>query len=471
MPASLEVKLVFNAGGKAVRKVRDGVSYLVANGVLITEGVHTGTSGPIFYSKEFIKKVSPKGNGRPIVRNHPTNDAGEYITANEDGVVEASGFGDLMNVGGDEKMKAQLWFEEERTKKLDKKVYNALKKGEPLEVSTGFMLITDDKPGEWKGQKYKSSAVDADFDHLAIVTNGKGACDNKKGCGANITANCGGDCQCEKCNNPTPITVNADSYNRIASALSEYVYKTFGYNHYVRDVYPKFFIYRDGNGDLFKRSYTVNDGGDVVIGKDEPMKVKWVTEYRTADSGKFVGNASQEVPVDKLKQHIDTLVANKDSGFTEEDREFLTKKGEPWVEARVKSLTGNNEPPKEKKKETPPPVIEKDDEPQTLEELVANTKGPLGKALQRLMKSDESRKEKLITAITANKSCKLNPEWLKDQEVEALEEIAQMAGVKSRKPAYNYAGADAGDVDEDELVNNEETEEPLSIKRPDFSKK
>lgn len=461
MPAKLETKLTFNTGGKAVRKSRDGKSYLVTNGVLITEGVHTGTSGPIFYSQEFIKKVAPKGNDRPVVRDHPVNDNGEYITANEDGVVESSGFGDLKNVTGDSKrMKAQLWFDEEKTKKLDKKVYNALKKGKPLEVSTGFMLITDDKAGEWNGQKYKASAVDADFDHLAIVTSGKGACDNGKGCGANITVNC------------TPITNNDTSFSRIASGISEYLYKTFGYNHYVREVYPKFFIYRDGNGDLFKRTYTVNDDGEISIGKDTPVKVKFVQEYRTADSGKFVGNSSQEVPVEKLKKHIDTLVANEASGFTEEDRDFLTKKGEAWVEARVKTLTGNTQAKEEpKKKEPPAAVVEKKDEPQTLEELVANTKGPLGRELQRLVKQTESRKEKLISAITANKSCKLNPEWLKEQDVEALEEIAQLAGVKTKQPAYNYAGADAGD--DDDLVNNEadEEEEPLEAKRPVFNKK
>lgn len=472
MPQVFETMLVFNVKGKADRRKRDGKTYLVANGVLINEGVHTGTTGPVLYTKEFIGKVSPKGNGKPIVLNHPRKN-GQYVTANTGDFLETSGLGDLSGVSADgTDMKSELWFDEERTKKIDRATYDKLDKGEPLEVSTGFVLNVEEKAGDFQGTPYKMVALDVDdaqggFDHLAVVTEGTGACSNRKGCGANLTANCG-DEACERCGGK-PVVGNDTSFSRIYGGLSDIVYKTLGYNHSIREVYPKFFVYRDGNGELFKKSYTVNADGDVSIGKDEPVKVRFVQEYRTDDGNKFVGNAStEEKKVSKLNEHITALVANKDSGFGEDDREYLTKKGEEWCAARVKGLTANAKPPEVPPKEVPV-VIEK--KQVSAQEYLTNNSLPpeIADILTEGLAARDSERDGLIKVITANKANIFNPEHLKTRPLAELRGMARLAGHGPLPQVVgNYAGAGAGVV-----VGNssEDEEEPLPVKRMDFTKK
>lgn len=390
MSTVFETKLVFNAKGKARRRLRHGRNHLVADAVLLKEGVHAGSAGPIYYPQEFIKKVSPKGKDRPILHNHPVIDSRPVLVVNNSDFITLTGLGELDALSGEAEMKAELWFDEERTRKISPALHQAVINGDTIEVSTGFGLTFDDTPGEWNGEKYVGTAVDAEFDHLAIVTNGKGACDIKKGCGCNVTVNC-------DCVQPETVTVTKAEYEQLLAKLQ-----------------------------------------------------------------------SKEIPVSKVTEYVNAIVANKDSGFVEEDREFLTKKGEEWLKARVDGLkpVQNADPPKKEEKPAPPMIEPK--KAVTLNEYIEQAPAEVRELLGESLTALQTEKETLVKTITANKMNTFGADWLKTLPMQQLRGMAQLSGHKQQhQPVANFAGAG--------VVTNgaadEYVEPPLDCKRMDFTKK
>jgi hypothetical protein len=64
--------------GSAIRHdSMEGRDYLVAPMVMITEGVHNGSGGSLYYSKEELEKTPESWNHKPVVvYNPPMNGIG-----------------------------------------------------------------------------------------------------------------------------------------------------------------------------------------------------------------------------------------------------------------------------------------------------------------------------------------------------------------------------------------------------------
>ena len=54
----------------------EGKPNIVAPMIMITEGVHNGSDGPIFYPAEELNKALPAWNHRPVVVYHPEENQG-----------------------------------------------------------------------------------------------------------------------------------------------------------------------------------------------------------------------------------------------------------------------------------------------------------------------------------------------------------------------------------------------------------
>jgi hypothetical protein len=178
------VRLTFNSGGATVRReTLHGRDYLVAPAVMMTEGVRNGNKGPIYYSDEFLAKSPSRWDHKPIVVYHPEKN-GKNVPANDPAVLNASGVGFLLKTKHTpKKWKTECWFDVERVKTVDRRVYNALTKNKPVELSTGLDLEVVEDEGEFGGQSYTMEAVDHDPDHLAILPDKKGACSLADGAG------------------------------------------------------------------------------------------------------------------------------------------------------------------------------------------------------------------------------------------------------------------------------------------------
>jgi hypothetical protein len=180
--------LVANLAGRTRRERWLGRDYVVAPLTLIVPGVLPGSKGPLYYPPDEVAREPDSWNHVPIVVYHPIFN-GSPTTARRPDVLEKQGVGYVFNAGYRGKLRAEGWFDIERTKAVDPRVLLALEKGEPFELSTG--LYTDNEPapggsvfnGASGPRPYTYIARNYRPDHLAVLPDRKGACSVADGCG------------------------------------------------------------------------------------------------------------------------------------------------------------------------------------------------------------------------------------------------------------------------------------------------
>ena len=87
----------------------NGAEHLVVPVVMMVEGVHSGSHGPIFHSIDELGRFTESWNGIPVTVNHREDAEGHFISANSPEVLERS-VGRIFNtcVEGD-KLKSEAW--------------------------------------------------------------------------------------------------------------------------------------------------------------------------------------------------------------------------------------------------------------------------------------------------------------------------------------------------------------------------
>ena len=182
--------LVFTLNGSPRFVVENGREFLVCSATLIVPGVLPGSRGPLLYLAKDVANNARKWNGVPIVLDHPTDPrTGEHVSANEKGVWERQGLGEVRNVRFDSKLRADCYFDIAKTKAVNPEIYKAIRSGAKLEVSTGLFTRGPEKEGVHNGRSYQGIAQHQDPDHLAVLSNAQGACSLREGCGLNVNAN------------------------------------------------------------------------------------------------------------------------------------------------------------------------------------------------------------------------------------------------------------------------------------------
>ena len=161
----------------------EGREYFVAPMVMLTEGVHNGSNGPLYYPPDELAKTPVVWNYKPIVVYHPQMN-GQSISACDKTIIESRKVGVIMNtryVGG--KLKAEAWLEKARLGEVDKRVLNAIQSNTVMEVSTGLFTDNQGPGGTWNNEKYVATARNYRPDHLAILPDQKGSCSIADGAG------------------------------------------------------------------------------------------------------------------------------------------------------------------------------------------------------------------------------------------------------------------------------------------------
>src|SRR5690606_35850763 len=67
---------------KIESKVIQNKEYWVVPVVMMVEGVHHGSKGPLLYSEEELADSASDWSGMPVVIGHPKDSKGKYISAN-----------------------------------------------------------------------------------------------------------------------------------------------------------------------------------------------------------------------------------------------------------------------------------------------------------------------------------------------------------------------------------------------------
>lgn len=156
----------------------EGVPHHVVEVVMLVEGVHNGSNGPIFYPAAEIRRSVPLWNGRPLVIYHSESFAGDPTTWNRQKV------GTVFNARFDGfHLIADAWVNSERALAVDPRLHQAIAARKTLEVSTGVAIDVAEGRGDFRGKSFIGVARDLIPDHLAILPDVVGACSVKDGCG------------------------------------------------------------------------------------------------------------------------------------------------------------------------------------------------------------------------------------------------------------------------------------------------
>jgi hypothetical protein len=344
-------RVVTNRIGVVRQETMQGEQYLVAPMVMLTEGVHNGSNGPLFYPGDELAKEPDAWNHVPIVVYHPEKD-GQGVSARQPEVLNERAVGIVLNSRYDGKLRSEAWLSMKRLAAVDVRVLQAVQNNQLMEVSTGVFTSNEAKPGEWNGEAYSAIARNYRPDHLAILPDQKGACSIADGAGllqlnrervdhvfdamgvtdATVVKEAEAKYQRDLSSAVARMAQNALSFDGVRQFLRTLIRDKLGIVEgidtpgpypYIEDVYDGFFIYELA-GKLFRLGYTRNDS-QVQLTDEEPEQVMRVSEYRKVADGAFVGNAEQFQPEGetmKKAQAIAVLIAN--GGYEESDRTMLS---------------------------------------------------------------------------------------------------------------------------------------------------
>lgn len=160
----------------------EGRDWLVVPTVMMVEGVHNGSDGPILYPADELAKLPVAWNHKPVVVYHPIVN-GQSTTACDPIELTTRKIGVMMNTSWDGKLKTESWLQPERIEQVDKRVGEALNKAEMMEVSIGVYMDLERTEGEWNGEAYAGIARNLVPDHLAVLPDLVGACSIADGAG------------------------------------------------------------------------------------------------------------------------------------------------------------------------------------------------------------------------------------------------------------------------------------------------
>ena len=339
-------------------------NHIVVPVIMMVEGVHAGSAGPLLHRKEDLGRFPASWDGIPVMIDHPQID-GYNVSANIPEVLENS-VGRVFNTKmTGEKLRAEIWFDEQKLIAIAPTVCAMIQEGKTLEVSVG--VFTDEEEGEGaylntntnEEETYKAIAKNHRPDHLAVLPNDRGACSVKDGCGIRVNkANSGVTVkpkedvmnrevlltmrQIAQEQLMSTITDNKQGFQELIGKVSDAVSAMDGDEEYnwVAEVYDDAVIYQkrvkdngEGSG-WFQQTYQINATGNVELTGD-PKRVRREVSYVQVNKLKrtiFNTNkkGDQTMPENKpcCLEKVVELLNNKQLGLTEaDDREWLLELG------------------------------------------------------------------------------------------------------------------------------------------------
>ena len=455
----------------------EDTNFIVVPMVMLTEGVHSGSCGALYYPKEELEKTPVTWNHKPVVVYHPNGP-----TACDPDVLTARKIGVIMNTTyEDGKLKAEAWLDPERMKKVDNRVAEAIESKTMMELSTGLFTDTDGAEGDWGEEHYDSIASNYRPDHLALLPDMKGACSMEDGAGF-LRLNSESKKE-DKIENEISelwaetyfpilkaagididkLTANELSHNAVWGQLSALIQKK-NSNAWVEEVFDSFLCY-SVDDELFKQEYEI--GKDDVISLTGIAKpVVRVVEYKLKSEVSNDANSNHKETIMTKDELIVKLLENEVSGWTEKDKDVLntmdethlTKivdiienkaKADAEAEQKIADETAKNvaaEAAKVAKNEKGASAVvntegnlenEEKKGSMTEEEYIATAPKNIQNVLNSGLKAYNSEKERLIGIIKANKKNAFKDEYLQGRDLDELGGLAKLAAPEKTENDMN----------------------------------
>lgn len=311
-------------------EVLDGENHLVFPIAMLVPGVFQGNNGPVYYPEDVLSADVTNWDHKPGVVYHPQNAQGAFTTAASPEVLKNSRVGFILNTHFENKLMTEGWVNEKKANVVDKRIVEAIRKKEPMEVSTGMFMDVDvvtvnsgEPLPKFNGKEYIAIATKIRPDHLAFLPDQKGACSRMDGAGtfvvnqAAYSATSLHQTILDFQKNQLALVVNSLSFNEISTLVREELRRVYGQpgrylDVWIEEIYPDFVVYSlDGN--LWKIDYLAQSN-TVVLGS-EALAVRRVISYEKSTPI----TTNKEGAVMNRTQRIDLLV----SGWGENLRPLL----------------------------------------------------------------------------------------------------------------------------------------------------
>jgi len=306
-------------------ETHQGRKHLVIPVVMMVEGVHNGSAGPLLHTQEELGKFPEAWNGIPVSIGHPEVN-GCPISANSPSVIDQSVIGRVYNSKmEDSRLKGEVWADIEKLKQLSPLAYAYIMQQKPLDVSVGVFSEDEPTTGEWNGENYIAIARNYRPDHLALLPEATGACSWQDGCG---------------------IRANSEGLLEAVNLVRDKLYSLDNdkLSYYLEEVYDDgTFIYReerDGKGKYYRRTYQIKDG-EVQFSNDAEEVVKEV-KYKKIVTMKRTKNTKNNIGGKRMDK-VQELLTIAPSVYTEDDKEWLEKLEEEQVDKLIVCAKTNTE--------------------------------------------------------------------------------------------------------------------------------
>ncbi len=333
----------------------NGKPHMVVPVVMMVEGVHEGSNGPICHKAENMAQSAEAWNGVPVTISHPTieeNGKKIFVTANSPEVLNTITVGHIFNTIYQGGLKAEAWIDEESISTISPDALEHIRSGDPLDVSIGVFSETDDTEGEWHGEIFTSTAITYQPDHLALLPGEVGACSWDDGCGIRVNKK-GGSMkdlfktfkQLSQEGYVVSILNNEQGYRAIQSALQDKLQdlNTGDSYHYIEEVFDDYIVYSkwvDGSGEtLYKQSYTRDNEENIVfdgLASEVRKDVQYITLRKVRRTKPNINSNNKGGKMNDSKSlccedKVDRLIANKQTHWSASDREWLLEQDEGTI--------------------------------------------------------------------------------------------------------------------------------------------
>ncbi len=462
-------------------EMHEGKKHLVVPVVMMVEGVHNGSHGPLLHTIDELGKFPEAWNGIPACIGHPQQN-GTSVSANSPDIIESQTVGRVYNTRIEgKKLKAEAWLDEEKLKNLAPDAYEYIKQGRPIDVSVGVFTEDDFVEGDWNGERYTAVAKNHRPDHLALLPGGVGACSWADGCGVRVNAK-GGSADVSKKlmtlsdlakEGYSVLLANEVSHEDVAQSIQAKLDRMDDdvKSHYLHAVFDDYFVYEkynrsSGETELLKRAYSINeeDGSIEFTGEAVPVmrKVEYVTmELKRTKPAKVKGGLTSMADEKKpcCPEKINLLINSEHSPFEEKDKELLESFDQETIDKIVAPVAILEAQDKRKEEE----MKEEKKEPQVnagqaIQALKETLKTPeefikiLPEEMQDQMRSGlklhKEHRNKLIENIMTNSDV-FTKEELEAKPTDELEKLSKLA----KAPAdYSVLGANSVKLTDEVLL-------------------
>lgn len=464
----------------------------------------TNASGPELVPSPVIAASFFEWNGRPIVGDHPKNDAGTPVSANDPDVHERQAFGRIAAPRYEKgRLLMEAWLDPRKAAKVGPDAVGVIERAkahEPIEVSVGAYVEVDPVEGKTaSGKPYIGVWRSIGSDHLAMLPEGMtGACSGAMGCGAprlmrrHLVTASGLELQDEQekpMKEETKRTLRERVRSLFGGSDALELLRFRGAEEGVSDADLRgsldralfaeepgylgidavfagenlvvYAVAPEQKVTLYRRAFTLDEGGAVTLA-GEKEAVEPVTRYEPVTAAKSeaepvaascgchkpgdgLAAQTQGETMSKTKELVGRLIANERSPFTDEDRPALEAMAEEKLSALEQSFA---EPPKaEPVKEEP-----KEEPPKADPQAVTLSRGEYEdmRAAAASFKAQQKREKDTLVSTLKTAQDAYTGEELSALSLDELQKVAKLAKVDTvAAPSYVGRGiprtADSGE--------------------------